>query len=131
MISSKRRVRSNELYLNVILLVLIVCTGCADLTADQWVYVGYGKVQLLKPSNSTPASTDNAVISGPITSDEKNRISRLVGRIPDISHEIEEIHVTRSNNKISALIWVHHYRIDAKKSKSGEWIITDFGYYVE
>jgi hypothetical protein len=116
---------------NIIFLALIVCMGCESFKADQYVYLDGIKIQLLKPSNSAPASIKNTVISGSITSSDQKRICCLVGRIPDISHEIEEIHVTSSNNITSAIIWVHRYKIDAEKSVSGRWSITHLGRFIE
>jgi hypothetical protein len=112
---------------NVVLLALIACAGCANPNPDQCVYLDEIKIPLLKPSRSTPASINfDAEVSGPITVADKNRICCLIGRVPNISHEIEAIHATSSNNIISAKIWVHRYELDAEKSISGGWNITHF-----
>jgi hypothetical protein len=112
-----------KIIFSILLLLPLVFCGCLN-SENAVIYCDGISIKLFPPTKSSPATINEQNISKQLSKSDIKAIASLIGRIPNVSHEIEGLNVIATDPAVSVKLWIHGYEIDCGKNSHGKWLIT-------
>ncbi len=115
--------------LALLLLASVTCfaVSCEKRTTELPRVLSAPIDRLLPERSSLPASIERARIVGNLSPKDRLQITRLIGRIPETSHEIKSLEMFWDEYPLAARVRVDDYYVYCTRTRDGAWEISGSG----